>query len=277
MPVTRDNFVEHMLDFYEKTGSSYDTWSGGVHAKAAARLAELATVNPGERALDVGCGTGLVTRRLGALRTEGGLVVGVDISRRLLTMARTDGGDMPLYVRMRAEQLGFRRRRFDVATIGLALAYMRDPDAALAEVRRVLRKGGRLAVSCQRRRLSTPAQRLFFASLAGLSQRHPLRIPRLPEDRAVFGEPQVLTEMLKEAGFEDVRLTQMVTGGSAANAHEWTELMIGAGPYPHSLLSVLGPRPRAEFEAKLDEEMRQLGEDAYRYHHAFTFAVASRP
>jgi hypothetical protein len=54
--------------------------------------------------------------------------------------------------------------------------------------------------------------------------------------------------------------------------------MMGAGPSSHALLSVLGPSVRADFEADLTERMELLGEDeAFRYHHPFTFAEAIRP
>jgi hypothetical protein len=70
----------------------------------------------------------------------------------------------------------------------------------------------------------------------------------------------------------------MVTGGRAATAREWTDLMMGAGPSSHALLSVLGPSVRADFESDLTERMEQLGEDeAFRYHHPFTLAEAIRP
>jgi ubiquinone/menaquinone biosynthesis C-methylase UbiE len=277
VPDSRRRFVEHLLDFYEKTACGYESWSGGVHARAAARLASFADVQPNEWALDVGCGTGLVTRYLGARRNAGGMNVGIDISPHLLAIAGSADCDDIVYLRMSADQLGFRRRSFDVVTVGQALAYFTDVDEALGHAYRVLRRGGRIALSCQRRRLATPAQELFFAALARLHEQHPLWLPRLPEDRAVFGEPHVLSDMLKQTGFTNVRVTQQVTGDRTSDAGAWTDLMMSSGPYAYALLSVLGTGKRAEFERRLDEEMQELGEGAYRYHHAFTFAQARRP
>lgn len=277
MPDSQRVFVEHLLDFYANTACGYDAWSGGVHARAATRLAALADVQPNESALDIGCGTGLVTCQLGGRRDAGGLTMGIDISPHLLRVARERNCEDAIYAEMSAQQLGFRRRTFDVVTIGQGLAYFTEPDEALAQAYRVLHRGGRIAISCQRRRLATPAQELFFAALARLHDQHPLRLPRLSEDRAVFGEPHVLTDMLKQAGFTHVRVTQLVTGDRTPDVRTWTDLMIDSGPYAHALLSVLGTGKRADFERRLDEEMQELGEGAYRYHHAFTFAVARRP
>lgn len=269
-------FTEQMLDFYERTGHAYDDWANGVHRRAALRLAEIAAPAAGDAWLDIGCGTGLVARAVerGQAATR---AVAVDISLALLEIAGEQANGSLALARMDAHSLGFPARSFDVVTLGQALAYMADPDAVLAEAFRVLRRGGRIAVSCQRRRLDTPAQRIFFSHLRLMAAVHPIRLPRLSADRAVFGEPRVIREMLGDAGFEEVRTTQLVVGQRARDAHDYTTLMMGAGPQIHALVSVLGPRPRRDFEARLDEMMAELGDGAYRYHHAFTFAVGRRP
>jgi hypothetical protein len=165
-----------------------------------------------------------------------------------------------------------------VVTIGDSLPYLSDPRRALEEAHRVLRRGSRIAVSVLDRALSTPAQEVYHERLLALELRHPVVVPRPPGDRKRLGEPEVLARLLASAGFTDVVTTIMVTGGRAATAREWTDLMMGAGPSSHALLSVLGPSVRADFEADLTERMRQLGEDeAFRYHHPFTFAEAIRP
>jgi len=179
---------------------------------------------------------------------------------------------------MAAEHLVFRPATFDLVTMGEALAYMADPTTALEEANRVLRPGGRIAVSNQRRSLNTRAQDLFFQGLAPLARRHYLRLPRFSSERASFGEPKVLSEMLADAGFEVIRTTEMVTGGRTNDAREWTELMSGAGPLPYTLIRALGPRYRNELEAEVEAAMASLGDpdDAFRYHHSYVMAVARK-
>ena len=84
--------------------------------------------------------------------------------------------------------------------------------------------------------------------------------------------------MLESAGFKVDLLTEMVTGGRTDNAREWTNLMAGAGPLPHTLIRALGPRYRMELEAEVDEAMGSLGDpdDAFRYHHSYLMAVATK-
>src|SRR5207248_659208 len=153
---------------------------------------------------------------------------GIDLSERMLSIARARKGPNTQFVGMAAERLVFRPDTFNLVTMGESLVYFADPVAALKEAHRVLKPRGRLALSCLRRSLSTPAQNLFFQGLAPLARRHYLSLPRYSSERAGFGEPSVLPRLLGEAGFEVARMTELVTGGRAKDAREWTELMAGA-------------------------------------------------
>ncbi len=276
-PDASDEMTDHLVDFFDQIASVYDSWAGGQHGRVAARLVELAAPKGGEHVLDVATGTGLVAH-LVATKVTPGSVIGVDLSDRMLSIARSKPSKNTQFVGMAAERLVFRPETFDLVTMGEALAYLSDPTDALAEANRVLRPGGRLAVSVQRRSLSTRAQDLFFQGLAPLARRHYLSLPRYSSERARFGEPDVLPQLLGAAGFDVTRLTEMVTGGRTQNAREWTELMAGAGPLPYTLIRALGPRYRNELEAEIESAMESLGDpdDAFRYHHSYVIAVARK-
>ena len=285
-PDSTDEMVDHLVDFFDRIAPVYDTWAGGQHARIAARLVELAAPAKHEHVLDVGTGTGLVAH-LVAPRVSPGTVLGIDLSENMLSIARAAGRAQGAenrksknvqFVGMAAEHLVFRPETFDLVTMGEALAYLADPTTALEEAHRVLRPGGRLAVSCQRRSLNTRAQDLFFQGLAPLARRHYLSLPRYSSDRSRFGEPDLLRQILDAAGFDVIRSSEMVTGGRANDAREWTELMAGAGPLPYTLIRSLGPRYRGELEAEVEEAMASLGDqdEAFRYHHSYVLAVATR-
>ncbi|HYL07719.1 MAG TPA: methyltransferase domain-containing protein [Candidatus Udaeobacter sp.] len=272
-----DEMVDHLVDFFDRIAPVYDSWAGGQHARVAARLVDLLAPAKGEAALDVGTGTGLVAHLI-APRVNPGIVIGIDLSDNMLALARSRKAKNAQFVGMAAERLVFRPESFDLVTMGEALAYLADPTEALAEANRVLRPGGRLAVSCQRRSLNTRAQDLFFQGLGPLARRHYLSLPRYSSERARFGEPEVLRQILDSAGFEMTRMTEMVTGGRTTDAREWTELMAGAGPLPYTLIRSLGPRYRNELEAEVEAAMASLGDpdDAFRYHHSYVLVVATK-
>ena len=116
--------------------------SGGSDARwrrAAARATGLQT---GGWALDVACGSGKLSQ---ALLKLGCRVVGLDFSAGMLAVAaaRAPG---PRYVRGDALALPFPDASFDAATIAFGLRNLADPERGLAEMRRVLRPGGRAVV-----------------------------------------------------------------------------------------------------------------------------------
>src|ERR1700687_2949051 len=276
-PDASDEMTDHLVDFFDQVAPVYDTWAGGQHGRIATRLVELVKPKKGQHALDVGTGTGLVAH-LVAAKVSPGSVIGIDLSDRMLSIARSKQGKHTQFLGMAAERLVFKPETFELVTMGEALAYLADPSDALAEAHRVLRPGGRLAVSCQRRSLSTRAQDLFFQGLAPLARRHSLSLPRYSSERARFGEPEVLPQLLEGAGFEVTRITEMVTGGRTRGAKEWIDLMSSAGPLPYTLLRALGPRYRDELEAEGESARARLGDpdEAFRYHHSSRIAVARK-
>ena len=101
------------------------------------------------RLLDVGCGPGSITRGL-AKRLAPGLVVGVDLSRETLAAARQDAATRGLtnlqYEEGSVYQLPFPDASFDVAYAHQVFQHLREPEAALREMLRVVRSGGLIAV-----------------------------------------------------------------------------------------------------------------------------------
>lgn len=121
--------------------------------EVAARNAYLGLLDiaAGERVLDVGCGTGAVTRDIARRVGTGGLAVGVDPSGALLAIAREHAEDAGLGGRIEFREgdalaLPFPDSSFDVVVCATVLSHVPRGEAAVPELVRVLRPGGRLGV-----------------------------------------------------------------------------------------------------------------------------------
>jgi demethylmenaquinone methyltransferase/2-methoxy-6-polyprenyl-1,4-benzoquinol methylase len=125
-----------------------DVQSFGLHRLWKRRLVTLAGIRPGERALDVCCGTGDIAF---ALARRGAMVTGLDFSEPMLAVARTRsrrfGTRRPSeFIQGDAQQLPFADDSFDVVTVGYGLRNLADWKTGVQEMRRVARPGGRLLV-----------------------------------------------------------------------------------------------------------------------------------
>jgi arsenite methyltransferase len=109
---------------------------------------EAVAAQPGEHVLDVGCGPGFYVKELLEHVGADGSVTGVDVSRAMLAVAakRVQGHDNVAFVEAEATSLPVPDGAFDAALSVQVLEYVPDVAAALAEIHRVLRPGGRIVI-----------------------------------------------------------------------------------------------------------------------------------
>jgi demethylmenaquinone methyltransferase/2-methoxy-6-polyprenyl-1,4-benzoquinol methylase len=182
------------------------------------RLAAQAVVRPGDRVLDACCGTGDLAV---AAEREGGRVTGLDFSPRMLERARRKSGSVE-WVEGDLLRLPFDDGSFDAATVGFGVRNVADLEPALAELRRVLRPGGRLAILeiTRPRGLLRPFFSLWFDRVVPLLGRvlpGGSAYTYLPASVKRFPGAEELVEALGRAGFEDVGFR--LFGGSIVALH----------------------------------------------------------
>jgi SAM-dependent methyltransferase len=136
----------------EGTAAAYERYLVPLlFAPGAEALTGLGTLARGERVLDVACGTGDVALAAARLVGAEGWVTGVDLSGAMVRAAQRRAQEAGLvqmdFARMDAQRLALADMRFDVALCALGLMYTPDPEAALRELHRVLRPGGRVALA----------------------------------------------------------------------------------------------------------------------------------
>ncbi len=103
---------------------------------------------PGEKILDVGCGTGINVVALSKLVGPEGKIVGIDNSEAMLTVARAKGGGSNIEYQLKAvEDMDFPAESFDGVICTQVLGYLADPVRAIRESLRVVKPGGRVFIS----------------------------------------------------------------------------------------------------------------------------------
>jgi demethylmenaquinone methyltransferase/2-methoxy-6-polyprenyl-1,4-benzoquinol methylase len=175
-------------------------------------------LRPGERVLDVGAGTGVSTEELAR---SGAYAVGADLSLGMLRAGKRSRPGVPLLAGD-ALRLPFSDGMFDAVTISFALRNVTDPDAALRELARVTRPGGRLVV-CEFSRPTNPAFRTVYLSylmrslptVARALSSNPEAYVYLAESIRAWSDQDSLARRIAEAGWSRVGWRNL-TGGIVA-------------------------------------------------------------
>jgi SAM-dependent methyltransferase len=176
----------------------------------ARQLLDRLDLQPAEAVLDVACGPGSVTRPAAIDVGPAGRVTGVDLSRAMLAIARAKPS-LPraaaiVYHRGQADRLPVDDADFDVATCQHGLQFFPDPAAALSEMRRAVRPGGRVGIAVWTEIEHSPS----FAALEGavrevagdeLADRYRSGPWGMPDADRLRG-------LLERAGFDEIRVTR---------------------------------------------------------------------
>lgn len=154
-------------------------------------LLRILTPKPGEDILDAGCGQGYFAREIG--KTGAG-IVGVDLSSELIKMAKQLGGKNEKYLVMSVEDLaGLNDQRFSAVICVLALQNIKNLSAAILEMSRVLKSGGRMVIV-----LNHPAFRVPTASSWGFDEEKKIQYRRVDDYMSEISQAVDMTQGIKD-------------------------------------------------------------------------------
>lgn len=219
--------ARRVAEVFDRVADRYDLMndlmSFGLHRAWKAFTVALARVHAGERVLDVGSGSGDLAR---AFAARGAEVWMTDINARMLARGRDrmlDSGRRAPAIRCDAERLPFREGVFDCVCVGFGLRNMTRMDAALAEMTRVLRPGGRLLV-LEFSRIWKPLEKAYalysLRFLPWLGERvagDAGAYRYLAESIRVHPDQEALAALLQRAGLSGVEVFNLAAGAVAVH------------------------------------------------------------
>ena len=252
-------------------------WGDGDYARTARALApaaevllDSASVTAGHSVLDVGCGTGNVAL---AAAARGAAATGVDPSARLVALAReraARAGADARFLTGEAGRLPLPDGDFDATLSAFAVIFAPDPAQALAEMVRVTRPGGAVALTSWR------SEGPIFAAGRILREAFPSGDGAGPEPR--WHDAAWVAEALGAAGARDVRTTTAGLGYSAESPEAWLAEHEEHHPAWRWGRRTLGPGTWRGVRAQMLAALHAGNEDrsAFRTRSHYLVAVAAR-
>jgi demethylmenaquinone methyltransferase/2-methoxy-6-polyprenyl-1,4-benzoquinol methylase len=221
---------------FDRIAGLYDVMNSvmtaGLHHRWRARAADLAAVPADGRALDVASGTGDLALELAARMAPDGEVVGTDFSERMLELARakaaerSSSGARVRFEPANALELPYADGEFDAATVGFGARNFSELGRGLREMRRVVRRGGRVVVL----EITTPTRpplsyffELWFDRVVptlGRLAGDPDAYSYLPSSVRRFPGPRELAELMWRSELRQIRY--VLTAGGIIALHVGT-------------------------------------------------------
>jgi ubiquinone/menaquinone biosynthesis C-methylase UbiE len=276
MEIQLDDYKQQIADLYSRRSETYgiSDW----HPHLAAQLVDYAKLQLGWRVLDVATGTGLAAFAAAAKVGSSGSVLGVDISEKMLNVARRHLGSSRLapceFQFADIESIHFPPESFNGILCSSAIVWLANIPAALAQWYRWLAPGGVIAFHAF-------SERSFVTGwvLQQVACQH--GVP-LASFHGLTGSPQRCTDLLQTAGFIDISVhsedrSTYLSEEEARNQYS----RILTGPYPQSPTSAspfetLNDLQRNGLQADYEAELAKLVTDQGIWNENITFYVIGR-
>ncbi len=207
---------------WQSVASQYQQYFVALTQQTMAPMLDALHVTPGTRLLDVACGPGFLAAE--AAR-RGVNAVGLDFSASMVTIASQHYPEV-LFLVGDAETLPFPEHTFDAVVLNFGLLHLEHPEQALREIYRVLRAGGRFALTLWGRQEETTGFDITLHAVQSHGNPNVSLPPAPPFFR--FSEPSELERVLREAGFAQPTIKQLPLLWHLPSADSLFEVMMTA-------------------------------------------------
>ena len=290
-PQSAEAFKRDDAASYDAVADRFEKYTGRFTAPIARALVESAHLAPDAHVLDVGCGTGILSRIAATSRASTGRVIGVDLSDGMLeqaaALARAEGvGERIEFRKGDAEHLAFPDASFDAVVSLYALRHFPDPMQSLREIVRVGRPGSKAAIGVG----SAPPWwsagflvggcRAVFERMQGLTGHRPLYATRfLDQLLAKHVTPQThlhgtadavgdLARAMRGVGYRDVRATWVGQSSMIASAEDFWGVQVTLSTQARKALPTMKGKAVAALRREFDDicatQLRRGGKLVYR-------------
>jgi SAM-dependent methyltransferase len=234
---------------WTRKAKSYDRLTGRATARLVVPLLEAAGVESGTRVLDVACGPGHLAA---AAAAKGAKPVGLDAAEGMLAVARARYAEIE-FQRGDAERLPFGDASFDAVVAGFVVNHLPRPERALAEFARVVRPGGRVAVTVWDR---PGRMRLLGVLGEAVEDTEGVRDPGLPSggpDPFRFADDAALAALLSGAGLAEAEVRSIAFEQEVADTDELWEGMLASSVRTAALIGRQPEPVRRRIRAALEQ------------------------
>jgi SAM-dependent methyltransferase len=244
------NDFEH--EGWQRASGGYEQYFSQITQQTATAMMDAAGVVAGSRALDVCTGPGVIAS---ALAERGAETVGLDFSSEFIARAKNNVPSAEFH-QGDAQNLPFDDGSFDAVVCGYGIIHVPDPRQALLEIRRVLKPGGRAAVSVWDALKPTNG----FGVVFGAMQAHgnlDVPLPHGP-DFFQFSGDGALVSAIEGVGFKNIEVETVTAVWKIDDPADVIRALMEASVRAHGLLTAQTDAARAKIDAAIIEGMQQF-------------------
>lgn len=235
---------------FDMAGEGYDCSGLRFFAESASWMIKSMGLNGDENLLDIATGTGHVALAA-AQKLKKGHVTGIDISENMLQRAVSKAHTMNLqnvtFKRCDIEDMGLEKNTFDAACCAFGLFFLPDMEHGLACISRVLKPGGKLAITSFTPTLMMPLRKMLIDRIKGYG----VEEPKLSWMR--LDSPDKISLLLSGAGYRDIDIQSRQMGYYLKNGMEWRDVLWNSGY--RGLFSGLSEEDLTRF---MDEHLKEV-------------------